>query len=88
MLQAGALLATQITSFKLCRYPYFYQDNILKTCVPRVMTARQVAESGLGLADITEILNAHVGVRAEALYTNPTNTSLVQFRQSTASTMT
>ena len=51
------------------------------------MTARQVAESGLGLDDITEILNAHVGVRAEALHTDPTNTSLLQFRQSIASAM-
>ena len=70
-----------------CRYPYFYQDNILKTSVPQVMTARQVAESGLGLDDITEILNAHVGVTAEALHTDPTRTSLDQFRQSIADAM-
>ena len=70
-----------------CRYPYFYQDNILKTSVPKVMTAKQVAESGLGLDDITEILNAHVGVTAEALHTDPTDTSLDQFRQSIADAM-
>ena len=64
-----------------CRYPYFYQDNILKTSVPTVMTARQVAESGLGLDDITAILNAHVGVKAEALHTNPKDTSIAQFRK-------
>lgn len=51
------------------------------------MTARQVAESGLGLDDITEILNAHVGVTAEALHTDPTTTSLDQFRQSIATAM-
>ena len=70
-----------------CRYPYFYQDNILKTSVPKVMTAKQVAESGLGLDDITEILNAHAGVTAEALHTNPKDTSLDQFRQSIANAM-
>lgn len=51
------------------------------------MTARQVAESGLGLDDITEILRAHVGVTAEALHTDPTHTSLDQFRQSIADAM-
>lgn len=65
----------------LYRYPYFYQDNILKTSVPKVMTAKQVAESGLGLDDIAEILNAHVGVSAQALHTNPQNVTLDQFRQ-------
>lgn len=51
------------------------------------MTAKQVAESGLGLDDITAILNAHVGVKAEALHTNPKDTSLDQFRQSIADAM-
>ena len=51
------------------------------------MTARQVADWGLGLADIVDILNAHVGVEAEALYTNPTNLSLDEFRQAIAHAM-
>lgn len=51
------------------------------------MTAKQVAESGLGLDDITEILNAHVGVKAEAFHTNPRDTSIAQFRQSVSDAM-
>ncbi|KAL0037777.1 hypothetical protein WJX77_011527 [Trebouxia sp. C0004] len=68
-------------------YPYFYQDNILKTSKPKVMTASEVAKSGLGLDDITDILNAHVGVEAEALHTDPGAVSLDQFRQSIADAM-
>ena len=56
--------------------------------MPKVMTARQVAESGLGLDDITQILNAHVGVTAEALHTNPQNVSSSLFRQWLADAMT
>ena len=70
-----------------CRYPYFYQDNILKTSEPQVLTAQQVADWGLGLDDIVGILNAHVGVEAEALYTDPNTVSLDQFRQSIADAM-
>lgn len=68
-------------------YPYFYQDNILKTSKPTVMTASEVANWGLGLDDITDILNAHVGVEAEALHTDPSAVSLDQFRQSIADAM-
>ena len=74
-------------SLTVCRYPYFYQDNILKTSKPTVMTASEVANWGLGLDDITAILNAHVGIGAEALHTDPDAVSLDQFRQSIADAM-
>ena len=72
----------------VCSFPYFYQDNILKTSDPQVMTATEVANWGLGLDDITDILNAHVGVEAEALHTDPNTVSLDQFRQSISDAMT
>lgn len=51
------------------------------------MTASEVADWGLGLDDITDILNAHVGVEAEALHTDPDAVSLDHFRQSIADAM-
>ena len=70
-----------------CRYPYFYQDNILETCHPQVITAKEVAESGLGLDDLADILNAHTGVQAEAIHSDPSTLSLDRFRQNIAEAM-
>lgn len=70
-----------MTDASAYRYPYFYQDNILQTCHPQVLTPKQVAESGLGLDDLADILNAHVGVQAEAIHTDPSTLSIDQFRQ-------
>ena len=87
LLQHKLESAAQTEVIVACRYPYFYQDNILKTSEPQVLTAQEVADWGLGLADIVGILNAHIGVDAEALYTDPDTVSLDQFRQSISDSM-
>lgn len=53
----------------------------MDTCDPQVLTAEEVAESGLGLDDLADILNAHTGVVAEAIHSDPATLSLDQFRQ-------
>ena len=80
-------MPSHVDDCRPCRYPYFYQDNILKTAKPQVMTARQVADMGLGLDDIVDILQNHVGVEADALHTDPATVTLDAFRQSIADAM-
>lgn len=62
-------------------YPFYTQENFFSLAATAVKSPDRVAQEGMSLAELTDLLNTHPGVKAEKQYA--ANTSLEAFRKLT-----
>ncbi|MGL4400426.1 MAG: phytochelatin synthase family protein [Luteolibacter sp.] len=53
-------------------FPFYTQENFFSTKASAVKSAEKVASEGMTLAELTDLLNTHPGVKAEKTYASAT----------------